>query len=109
MNRMTRRDFTALAAGLGAASLLPSLAAAQTTAAPLITKAIPSTGELVPANDPHALAVALTPYVSDPGRAFSMRDRARSTIVSEFSPERHLERITATYALAARTMLPRAA
>ena len=49
MNRMTRRDFTALAAGLGAASLLPSHAAAQTTAAPLITKAIPSTGERVPA------------------------------------------------------------
>jgi hypothetical protein len=36
-----------------------------------------------------------------------MRDRARATIVSEFSPERHLERINVTYALAARTMQPR--
>src|SRR5208282_5017989 len=49
MNDLTRRDFTALAAGLGAASLLPSLAAGQTAAAPLVTKAIPSTGERVPA------------------------------------------------------------
>jgi aryl-alcohol dehydrogenase-like predicted oxidoreductase len=49
MNPMTRRDFTALAAGLGAASLLPSLAAAQTAAAPLVAKAVPGTGERVPA------------------------------------------------------------
>jgi mannosyltransferase len=68
-----------------------------------------ATGELVPANDPHALAVALTPYLRDPGHAFSMRDRARATIVSNFSPERHLERISATYALAARTLQQRAA
>jgi glycosyltransferase involved in cell wall biosynthesis len=68
-----------------------------------------ATGELVPANDPHALAVALTPYLRDPGHAFSMRDRARATIVSKFSPERHLERISATYALAARAMQQRAA
>jgi hypothetical protein len=38
-----------------------------------------------------------------------MRDRARATIVSNFSPERHLERISATYALAARTLQQRAA
>jgi len=49
MKRMTRREFTALTAGLGAVSLLPSLAAAQTAAAPVITKTIPSTGERVPA------------------------------------------------------------
>ncbi|MFI5020743.1 MAG: aldo/keto reductase [Alphaproteobacteria bacterium] len=49
MNDLTRRDFTALAAGLGAASLLPSLAVAQTAAGPLVTKKIPSTGEHVPA------------------------------------------------------------
>jgi len=49
MNNLTRRDFTALAAGLGAASLLPALAAGQTAALPLVTKAIPSTGERVPA------------------------------------------------------------
>ncbi len=45
MKTMTRRDFTALAAGLGAVSLLPSLAVAQTAAASFITKAIPGTGE----------------------------------------------------------------
>jgi glycosyltransferase involved in cell wall biosynthesis len=67
-----------------------------------------ATGDLVPANDPNALAAALTPYVRDPDHAFSMRDRARSTIVAEFSPERHLERIGAAYALAAR-MTQRAA
>jgi glycosyltransferase involved in cell wall biosynthesis len=66
-----------------------------------------TTGELVPENDPHALATALTPYLCDPEHGFSMRDRARATIVSEFSPERHLERINVTYALAARTMQPR--
>jgi glycosyltransferase involved in cell wall biosynthesis len=67
-----------------------------------------ATGDLVPANDPHALATALTPYVRDPGHGFAMRDTARATIVSEFSPERHLERITAGYALARRTMQARA-
>jgi aryl-alcohol dehydrogenase-like predicted oxidoreductase len=49
MNRMTRREFTALAAGLGVASLLPSLAAGHTAAAPFVTKTIPSTSEPVPA------------------------------------------------------------
>ena len=39
------------------------------------------TGDLVPANDPHALAAALRPYVTDPARGFAMRDRARATIV----------------------------
>jgi glycosyltransferase involved in cell wall biosynthesis len=68
-----------------------------------------ATGELVPANDPSALADALAPFVRDPGYAFAMRDRARATIVDAFSPERHLERIGGTYALAARTMLQRAA
>ena len=67
------------------------------------------TGELVRENDPHALAEALTPYVRDPGHGYSMRDAARASIVSEFSPERHLARISATYAVAKRTMLPRAA
>jgi len=49
MNPMTRREFIALASGLGAASLLPSLTAAQTAAGSLIAKAIPSSGERVPA------------------------------------------------------------
>lgn len=42
--RLTRRDFSALAA----AALLPPAAAAQTDAAPPITRAIPSTGERLP-------------------------------------------------------------
>jgi glycosyltransferase involved in cell wall biosynthesis len=67
------------------------------------------TGDLVPANDPRALAEALTPYVRTPDRAFAMRDAARTSIVTAFSPERHLARITATYDVAKRTMLPRAA
>jgi aryl-alcohol dehydrogenase-like predicted oxidoreductase len=49
MDDMTRRDFIALAAGLGVASLLTTLAEAQTAAAPFIAKTIPSTGERVPA------------------------------------------------------------
>ncbi len=67
------------------------------------------TGELVPENDPHALAAALTPYVRAPDQTFTMRDAARAFITSEFSPERHLARITNTYAVATRTMQPRAA
>lgn len=43
--RLTRRELAALAA----AALLPQAAAAQTGAAPLITHAIPSTGERLPA------------------------------------------------------------
>jgi glycosyltransferase involved in cell wall biosynthesis len=67
------------------------------------------TGELVPENDPHVLSAALTPYVRAPDQAFTMRDAARAFITSEFSPERHLARITSTYAVATRTMQPRAA
>ncbi|MFI4986648.1 MAG: aldo/keto reductase [Alphaproteobacteria bacterium] len=48
MTDLTRRDFAALAAGLGAVSLLPPLAAAQGSAAPLVSKAIPSSGERLP-------------------------------------------------------------
>ncbi len=49
MTRLTRRDFTALAAGLGAASLLPTLASAQGSAPAVIAKTIPSSGERLPA------------------------------------------------------------
>ena len=45
MIHMTRRDFTALAA----ATLLSRPALAQTSEASLITRAIPSTGERLPA------------------------------------------------------------
>jgi glycosyltransferase involved in cell wall biosynthesis len=62
------------------------------------------TGELVPPNDPKALARGLRPYVADPARAFAMRERARASIVAEFAPERHLERLDALYVAATRTM-----
>jgi glycosyltransferase involved in cell wall biosynthesis len=67
------------------------------------------TGDLVPANDHGALASALRPFLSDPEHGFAMRDAARETIVSEFAPRRHLDRIDAMYAVAARTLQPRAA
>jgi len=56
-----------------------------------------STGALVPANDPVALSAALAPFVADPAHGMSMREAARQHIVTEFSPERHLERIDAAY------------
>jgi len=68
-----------------------------------------ATGDLVPANDPAALAAALRPYVADPGHGYAMRDRARAVIVTKFAPRQHLERIGAMYAVAARTMRQRAA
>ena len=67
------------------------------------------TGDLVPANDPSALAAALGPYMADPGRGFAMRNRARATIVAEFSPQRHLARIDAMYGEATRMLQRRAA
>jgi len=67
------------------------------------------TGDLVPANDPAALAGALRPYLTDPGYGFAMRDRAHATIATNFAPQRHLDRIGAVYAVAAKTMQPRAA
>jgi glycosyltransferase involved in cell wall biosynthesis len=56
-----------------------------------------ATGALVPANDPGALAEALAPFVADPAYGMSMRDRARQRVASEFSPQRHLERIDTAY------------
>jgi hypothetical protein len=38
-----------------------------------------------------------------------MRDRARATIVEEFSPQRHLDRIGTMYAEATKAVQPRAA
>jgi glycosyltransferase involved in cell wall biosynthesis len=67
------------------------------------------TGDLVPPNDPKALAAALRPYISEPGVGFAMRDRARATIVAEFSPEQHLDRIGAMYDQAAKAVRRRAA
>jgi hypothetical protein len=67
MNRMTRREFTALAAGAGVASLLPRRAAAQSAAAPLITKQVPRSGERVPAVGLGSTAVtAVIPGTANP-------------------------------------------
>ena len=49
MSRISRREFTGLLAGLGAAAMLPARSAAQSGATPVITKPIPRTGERVPA------------------------------------------------------------
>ena len=54
-----------------------------------------ATGDLVPANDPHALAARAHALPARSRHGFAMRDRARATIATEFSPERHLERIDA--------------
>ncbi|MHB8488106.1 MAG: glycosyltransferase [Candidatus Dormibacteria bacterium] len=67
------------------------------------------TGDLVPANDPDALAGALSRYLADPEGAFGMRTRARAIIDMEFSPRRHLERIGAMYTEADRVLQRRAA
>ena len=49
MEAMTRREFLARGAGLGLASLLPSLASAQDGRGPLVFKRIPGTSERLPA------------------------------------------------------------
>jgi glycosyltransferase involved in cell wall biosynthesis len=67
------------------------------------------TGDLVPANDPDALASALSRYVTDPERGFGMRARSRAIIETEFSPGRHLERIDAMYTEAGRALQRRPA
>ena len=67
------------------------------------------TGDLVPANDPSALAAALRPYITDPGRGFAMRDRARATIVSDSHRSDISTRIDAMYGEATRMQQRRAA
>jgi glycosyltransferase involved in cell wall biosynthesis len=67
------------------------------------------TGDLVPANDPDALASVLARYVTDPQRGFGMRARSREVIETRFSPARHLERIDVMYAEAGRALQRRAA
>jgi aryl-alcohol dehydrogenase-like predicted oxidoreductase len=49
MRNLTRREFARLAAGLGAAGLLPPPARAQGAAATVLTRAIPGSGERLPA------------------------------------------------------------
>ncbi|MBJ7596260.1 MAG: glycosyltransferase [Candidatus Dormibacteraeota bacterium] len=68
-----------------------------------------ATGDLVPANDPVALAGALAPFLADPGYGMSMRERARQRVASEFSPQRHLERIETAYRDAGVSLRPASA
>jgi glycosyltransferase involved in cell wall biosynthesis len=58
------------------------------------------TGALVPPDAPRALADALRPFLADPGHGWSMRESAIARVRSDFSPERHLERLDELYAQA---------
>jgi len=55
------------------------------------------TGELVPPDDPDALAAALRPFLERPGHGWALRERARQGIARGFSPEGHLERLGELY------------
>ncbi len=55
-------------------------------------------GELVPNQDPKALAAALAPLVADPVRARAMGWRGRQQAVKTFSPRRHLDGLARIYA-----------
>jgi glycosyltransferase involved in cell wall biosynthesis len=68
-----------------------------------------ATGDLVPPNDPVALAGALAPFLADPAYGMSMRERARQVVASEFSPQRHLERIDTAYRDAGVSLRPASA
>jgi glycosyltransferase involved in cell wall biosynthesis len=59
-------------------------------------------GDLVAPNDPGALARSLERLLSDPGRAHAMGRAGRARIETEFAPPRHLERVEAAYAEAAK-------
>lgn len=58
------------------------------------------TGALVPPDAPRALADALRPFLADPGHGWSMCESAIARVRSDFSPERHLERLDELYAQA---------
>lgn len=55
-------------------------------------------GELVPPDDPFALAAAISHIASDPTLAYSMGEQARQRIATEFSPALHVSHLTALYA-----------
>jgi glycosyltransferase involved in cell wall biosynthesis len=57
-------------------------------------------GDIVPADDPAALAVALGRLVADPGRAYAMGRAGRVKVERDFTPEAHLTRLRELYALA---------
>jgi glycosyltransferase involved in cell wall biosynthesis len=54
-------------------------------------------GLVVPANDPEALAGALTHVLEDPDRGFAMGQAARAKALEAFTPEQHLKRLEALY------------
>ena len=56
-----------------------------------------STGELVPAADPHALAQPMLSYARDPAAARAAGERGRARIEREFSLEAMLGRYRALY------------
>jgi glycosyltransferase involved in cell wall biosynthesis len=58
-------------------------------------------GLVVPPERPDALAEALDRIVADPEGALRMGARARQRIVSDFTPQRHLERLATVYDVAA--------
>lgn len=54
-------------------------------------------GLVVPANDPEALAGALTHVLEDPDRGLTMGQAARAKALEAFTPEQHLKRLEALY------------
>lgn len=60
------------------------------------------TGRLVPAEQPDALAAALTALVEDPAAAHEMGRRAMELVATSFSPTSHLAGLDAAYRAAAR-------
>ena len=60
-------------------------------------------GDLVPPNDPPALAASLERFLGDPRGSYEMGRAGRAKIEREFSLGRHLERVDALYDEAAQT------
>jgi len=58
-------------------------------------------GELVPPNDPRAMAAALRPFLEDPQHAFAMGRSGRRKVEERFSPAGHLALLMDAYAQAA--------
>ena len=58
-------------------------------------------GELVPADDPEAMARALDGFLENPDKAFLMGQAGRERIEAEFTPADHLAGLDRLYATAA--------